>query len=207
MVRRKHIRSLVESLLAQHGVRSVPVPVTKIANALGVRVQQERAEKDLSGFLYRDRKRKLAVIGVNANHNSKRQLFTTAHELGHFLLHDFDDLHVDRQLKVWLRSELSSQGTNVEEKEANLFAAELLMPVRYLEGDVEQIGTIDLGDADGAGGFGREVRREHSGNDLSARLFGIRASVKLESRRGYCEPEKQTGTLRTVSADWISCAP
>ena len=65
-----------------------------------------------------------------------------------FCSHDFDDLHVDRQLRVWLRSELSSQGTNVEEKEANLFAAELLMPVRYLEGDVEQIGTIDLGDAD-----------------------------------------------------------
>ena len=83
---RKHIRSLVESLLAQHGVRSVPVPVTKIANALGVRVQQERAEKDLSGFLYRDRKRRLAVIGVNADHNPKRQRFTTAHELGHFLL-------------------------------------------------------------------------------------------------------------------------
>ena len=42
MVRRKHIRSLVDNLLAQHRVRSVPVPVTKIAQALGVTVQKKR---------------------------------------------------------------------------------------------------------------------------------------------------------------------
>ena len=102
----------------------------------------------MSGFLYRDRKRNLAIIGVNADHHEHRQIFTTAHELGHFLLHDFDDLHVDRQLKVWLRSELSSQGIDDEEKEANLFAAELLMPVRFLGEDVDKIGAIDLEDED-----------------------------------------------------------
>ena len=144
MVRRKHIRSLVEHLLAQHRVQSVPVPVIKIANALGVKVQQEHAESDLSGFLYRDRKRKLAIIGVNAEHHKNRQVFTAAHELGHFLLHDFDDIHVDRQFKVWLRSEASGQGTDIEEKEANLFAAELLMPIRFLSRDVDRIGTFDL---------------------------------------------------------------
>jgi Zn-dependent peptidase ImmA (M78 family) len=148
MVRRKHIRSLVDNLLAQHRVRSVPVPVTKIAQALGVTVQKKRADNELSGFLYRDRKRNLAIIGVNADHHEHRQIFTTAHELGHFLLHDFDDLHVDRQLKVWLRSELSSQGIDDEEKEANLFAAELLMPVRFLGEDVDKIGAIDLEDED-----------------------------------------------------------
>jgi Zn-dependent peptidase ImmA (M78 family) len=146
MVRRKHIRSLVENLLIKHGVRSVPVPVTEIATALGVRVQQEPADDDLSGFLYRDRKRNLAIIGVNAGHHPNRQVFTAAHELGHFMLHDFDDLHVDRQLRVWLRSEVSSQGMDVEEKEANLFAAELLMPTRFLARDVDMIGTIDLED-------------------------------------------------------------
>ena len=148
MVRRKHIRLVVENLLAQHRVRSVPVPVAAIANTLGVRVQHELAENDLSGFLYRDRKRRLAIIGVNAGHSANRQLFTTAHELGHFLLHDFDEVRVDRQMKVWLRSEASSEGTDVEEKEANLFAAELLMPVRFLAKDVEKMGTFDLGDAD-----------------------------------------------------------
>jgi Zn-dependent peptidase ImmA (M78 family) len=120
--------------------------VEQIAATLGIEVQYEPAEADLSGFLYRNRKRKTAIIGVNAIHHSNRQHFTVAHELGHFLLHDFDDVHVDRQFKVWLRNEESSQGVDVEEKEANLFAAELLMPASFLQEDVKQIGVVDLDD-------------------------------------------------------------
>ena len=146
MVRRKHIRALVQRLLTEHQIRSAPVEVADIAKALGVEVQETPAEDDLSGFLYRDRKRKSAVIGVNADHHPNRRNFTTAHELGHYLLHDFDDVHVDRGFKVWLRNDASSQGTNIEEKEANLFAAELLMPASFLSRDVEEIGTIDLMD-------------------------------------------------------------
>jgi Zn-dependent peptidase ImmA (M78 family) len=148
MVRRKHIRALVDRLLSQQRVRSAPVPVKKIAEALGVEVRLASTDDDLSGFLYRDRKRKLAVIGVNADHASNRRNFTAAHELGHFLLHDFEEVHVDRQFKVWLRSETSSQGTDLEEKEANLFAAELLMPARFLANDVDEIGTLDVVDED-----------------------------------------------------------
>ncbi|HVX56095.1 MAG TPA: ImmA/IrrE family metallo-endopeptidase [Candidatus Saccharimonadales bacterium] len=148
MVRRKHIRTLVERLLAEHAIRSGPVDVAGLANALGVEVRQTPAEDELSGFLYRDRNRKTAVIGVNADHHPNRRNFTAAHELGHYLLHDFDDVHVDRDFKVWLRSDASSKGTDVEEKEANLFAAELLMPARFLKRDVEKIGTVDVIDAD-----------------------------------------------------------
>jgi Zn-dependent peptidase ImmA (M78 family) len=144
MVRRKHIRAIADRLLRDYGVQSAPVPVTEIANSLGAEVQLEPAADDLSGFLYRDRKRSRAIIGVNADHHPNRQKFTAAHELGHFLLHDFSDVHVDRQFKVWLRSETSSQGTDEEEKEANLFAAELLMPARFLERDIRQIGAFDL---------------------------------------------------------------
>jgi Zn-dependent peptidase ImmA (M78 family) len=144
MVRRKHIRALAEKLLKEHRIRSAPVPVAEIAKTLGVDVRLEPGEDDLSGFLYRDRQRNRAIIGVNADHHPNRQNFTAAHELGHFLLHEFDDVHVDRQFKVWLRSETSSQGTDDEEKEANLFAAEFLMPARFLEKDVETIGEFDL---------------------------------------------------------------
>lgn len=144
MVRRKHIRTIVENLLTEQRVRSAPIPVMDIADALGAKVKLEPAEDDLSGFLYRDRKKKITIIGVNADHHPNRRNFTAAHELGHFLLHDFDDVHVDRRFKVWLRSETSSQGTDDEEKEANLFAAELLMPARFIAKDIERIGTFDL---------------------------------------------------------------
>lgn len=148
MVRRKQIHALVERLLSEHAVVSAPVPVEKIANSLGVEIRLESADDDLSGFLYRDRQRNLSLIGVNADHHPHRQKFTTAHELAHFLLHDFDSVHVDRQFKVWLRGDKASKGTDVEEKEANLFAAEILMPSRFLDRDVRRIGTIDLLDED-----------------------------------------------------------
>lgn len=144
MVRRKHIRTLVQKLLVDHRVRSAPVQVADIARALGVEVQETPAEDGLSGFLYRDRNQNLAVIGVNADHHPNRRNFTAAHELGHFLLHEFPDVHVDRDFKVWLRNGASSQGVDIEEREANLFAAELLMPSHFLARDVKEIGAIDL---------------------------------------------------------------
>jgi Zn-dependent peptidase ImmA (M78 family) len=144
MIRRKQIRKLAEKLLAEHHVRSAPISAASIAKAHGAEVQLQSAKDDLSGFLYRDRETKHAVIGVNANHHVNRQNFTAAHELGHFLLHDFDDIHVDRGFKVWLRSKSSSQGVDVEEMEANLFAAELLMPEQFLAKDVERLEALDL---------------------------------------------------------------
>jgi Zn-dependent peptidase ImmA (M78 family) len=146
VVRRKHIRTLVSHLLKEHRVRSAPVDMSDLAREMGVEVQEFPAENELSGFLYRDRSRNVAVIGVNAIHAPTRRNFTIAHELGHFLLHEFDDVHVDRQFKVWLRSDVSSHGTDNEEKEANLFAAELLMPANFIARDVDEIGTIDLMD-------------------------------------------------------------
>ncbi len=147
-VRRKHISLIVKQMLTTHRITAPPVPVETLALALGAEVRQEPAEDDLSGFIYRDRKRRSAVIGVNSLHHSNRQRFTVAHELGHFLLHEGDALHVDRRFLVNLRDTKSSEGTDLEEKEANLFAAELLMPRQFLERDVAEIGVVDLEEED-----------------------------------------------------------
>jgi len=148
MVRRKLIRATVDKLLGSQGVISAAVPVVKIAMSLRAEVRYQAAEDDLSGFLYRDRKNNHIIIGVNASHPRLRQTFTIAHEIGHLVLHKFDDIHVDRQFKVWLRSGASSQGTNDEEKEANLFAAELLMPAHLLAADMEQVLVANLSEDD-----------------------------------------------------------
>ena len=135
-VRRKQIRSLVDQLLQQHSIVGPPVPVEKIATALGLELRRAPAEEDLSGFLYRDRQKKTATIGVNSTHHPNRQRFTVGHELGHYLLHDRDGIHVDRRFEIKLRNAKSSEGTDDEEKEANLFAAELLMPHEFLLKDI-----------------------------------------------------------------------
>ena len=64
------------------------------------------------------------------------------------MLHDQGRLHVDRGFVFRLRSDVSSQGTEWEEIEANRFAAELLMPEQFLREDLGGIDSMDMLDDD-----------------------------------------------------------
>jgi Zn-dependent peptidase ImmA (M78 family) len=141
-IRRRKIESLIDGLLADYSITEAPVPVERIAKAKGARIFYQSLEDDVSGFLYRDSTQ--SVIGVNTHHAPVRQNFTTAHELGHLLLHDQEQLHVDLEFRVRLRDNVSNQGTDVDEREANFFAASLLMPRRFLEEDLKNVEDVDL---------------------------------------------------------------
>jgi Zn-dependent peptidase ImmA (M78 family) len=135
-VRRKQIRQLVESLLDKHNVSHGPVPVQKIARAFKIEIKLDQVDDDLSGFLFRDKRAGRTVIGANKRHHENRQRFTIAHELGHYLLHEGETVHLDNQrgaFTINLRNSDSGRGKDDSEREANLFAAELLMPTRFLE--------------------------------------------------------------------------
>jgi Zn-dependent peptidase ImmA (M78 family) len=146
-LRRKHIRNLVDELLLKNKISKAEVPVEVIAKELGATVVKEATEDNLSGFLLRDIKKDRIIIGVNANHIGTRQRFTIAHEIGHLLLHNEETFHIDKKTEgfsVRLRNEESTKGTDRIEREANLFAAELLMPFEFIKKDMEEIGDIDL---------------------------------------------------------------
>ena len=145
---------MVGTLLAESGVVEAPVPISKIAKAKGARIFVDSLEGDLSGFLYRDKDQ--AVIGVNTRHHPVRQNFTIGHELGHYLLHDQEQLHVDHEFRVRLRNDVSSQGTDEAEREANFFAASLLMPKAFLEADLEKEVYVDLLDDEFLHGLSRK---------------------------------------------------
>jgi Zn-dependent peptidase ImmA (M78 family) len=144
-IRRRKVQGVVRDLLATHKVTEAPVPVERIAKAQGARIFYKALEDDLSGFIYRENQQ--SVIGVNTHHAPVRQAFTIAHELGHLLLHDQDheQLHVDRvhDFSIRLRSGASSEGTDESEMEANLFAAELLMPSAFLARDLKNRQLLD----------------------------------------------------------------
>lgn len=72
------------------------------------------------------------IIGVNKNHNIKRQRFTIAHEFGHYILHRregtvYEDTTFFRK----------SNDSSIEYK-ANEFAAEILMPEEMLKNAVHK---------------------------------------------------------------------
>lgn len=133
-VRRKKIQEIAAKLLEQSGVDAPPVPVEKLARDLGLKVRLQPFQGELSGVMFREGD--TAIIGVNAVHHPNRQRFTIAHELGHFLLHEGDPIFIDKIYRVNLRDAVSSEGTDVKEIEANHFAAELLMPERFLANDL-----------------------------------------------------------------------
>jgi hypothetical protein len=139
VVRRKHIREVVGQLLSEHRIHSGPVNVEAIARGMGLVIRYVPAPEDHSGFLIRDSATDRTIIGVNQNHSYNRKRFTIAHEIGHFLLHKFDKIHVDRTNIGFLiknRDGRSAEGEDSEEREANLFAAELLMPRQFIERDL-----------------------------------------------------------------------
>lgn len=155
------IRALVGRVLAESGVRSAPIDVDRVATSLGAEVRREPADDELSGFLLRDTKAGSAVIGVNSKHHPNRQRFTIAHECGHLLLHKGEKVYVDRLgsgFHINLRDSKAAEGVSEVEKEANLFAAELLIPAAFLEADLVKSGGMDLFDEDVLKGLAGKYR-------------------------------------------------
>ena len=143
-MRLRKVREKARNLLAGLEIQAPPIPVMRLARSCGARIVRVSAKDDnIDGFLYQGDA--AVVIGVNRDQATVRQRFTIAHELGHLLLHEHSRVHVDRGFRVRLRSGLSSVGTDLEEMEANRFAAELLMPIDFLHADLEEQ-EFDLAD-------------------------------------------------------------
>jgi Zn-dependent peptidase ImmA (M78 family) len=121
------IETSAEQLLEKLGALRVPVPVEDLAALLSIRISRAPSA-DFSGLLLR--KDGHALIGVNSSEAPVRQRFTIAHELGHFVLHPQKDTFVD------FRNGNKDSATDLRrEREADMFAAALLMPRRVLAKD------------------------------------------------------------------------
>lgn len=151
---RKHIESKAEGLTEAIGHNVIPVPVDVIAYAYGVELKPfEDLGDGVSGLLIVNDGEPL--IGYNQNESGVRQRFTIAHELGHLFLHNkgvVDGVYVDRnaEYKIEFRNEVSSSGEVEKERDANAFAAALLMPKKLLLEEISQH-HLNLADDDSLG--------------------------------------------------------
>lgn len=135
---------LRERYLRTFGGGTIPVPVDSIAeDLLGLRIEQ--AEMDCSGMLL-PAERLIRISAAEAPRNEyplRRYRFTIAHELGHWICHAIEGAE---PAAVFCRAvDISEVAERSIEREANVFAAELLMPepdvrVMWKEvADVEQL--------------------------------------------------------------------
>ncbi|WP_372360429.1 ImmA/IrrE family metallo-endopeptidase [Xanthomonas axonopodis pv. poinsettiicola] len=109
--------------LAEAGLLTVPVNILAVAEFLGLEVIEEPMDDDLSGYL--EKRSGAWVVGVNSFHHRNRKRFTIAHEIAHFVLHsgEKDSFHD----QTFARRN-GNEGASTMEREADKFAADLLMP-------------------------------------------------------------------------------
>jgi Zn-dependent peptidase ImmA (M78 family) len=123
------VRAAASAQLRDFGVLDAPVPASAMARRAGLELRYADFPEDenVSGFIDAESK----AIYVNAAEPPSRQLFTIAHELGHWLLHK-DQVMEGRQYRVLTREPLDAPKPAME-READGFAADLLVPKFMLD--------------------------------------------------------------------------
>ncbi|HLO73880.1 MAG TPA: ImmA/IrrE family metallo-endopeptidase [Flavobacterium sp.] len=135
----KHIEESSENLLRDNGFYKVGFDIDKLVKHLKIELIKKRFdfESDISGLLAINNNR--AVISVNSTEDVKRQRFTIAHEIGHLTLHSKDQpFFVNKTSKVMYRNNASATGEIFKEREANAFAAALLMPRELISNEIDE---------------------------------------------------------------------
>lgn len=123
----KDIASKAIKLIKNSNIINPPVPIKKIVKKLGLAIIPYDFGENISGALFVENDK--AYIGINQNESLVRCRFTLAHELGHFVLHNEEknSIFVDnKNIQILFRH--SENPKDIIEKEANVFAANLLMP-------------------------------------------------------------------------------
>ncbi len=125
-------RNSARQLLKIAGIKKPPVRINELISILkqehGLLVKSWLLEGHVSGFLIKENG--LTAIAYNETHHVHRQRFTVAHEIGHLVLGHKNTVR---------HSDISE----AEEKEAQIFATELLMPLDFLKADLKN-GSFDI---------------------------------------------------------------
>ena len=118
--------AITQKILEDNEIKRPPVPVKDIIEKAGINVEfvnfKEMGDR-IAGFTHFPTK----TIYVNARDSLNRQTFTMAHEYGHWILHKSLFEQHPEKYKVLLRTSGEKQNDPLE-KEANSFAANLLVP-------------------------------------------------------------------------------
>jgi len=130
----KYIEEKTEQLLKSLNAMKLPIDPKKCAESYSVVVNGVKMNDNVSGlFMTKD---SVSYIMYNLDEVKQRQRFTIAHEFGHFILHKDVKLFIDKSQKTLYRNSASTTGESLKEREANAFAASLLMPKALIEEEI-----------------------------------------------------------------------
>jgi Zn-dependent peptidase ImmA (M78 family) len=126
----------VEGLRKEAGELHAPINPINIASYLGIEVYETSFTpedgQNVSGIVAIEEE--IPVIYVNENDAYVRKRFTIAHEIGHVFLGHLTNKENNELIDDEVR--LRSAVWNIEEKHANAFAAQLLMPASLVRNEI-----------------------------------------------------------------------
>jgi Zn-dependent peptidase ImmA (M78 family) len=115
---------------------SFPIDLDKICNLFQINLIKKTVE-GLSGAAIVEGAAK--TILVNNSEPETRQRFTISHELGHLLLHKNENLNYSQVPVVLFRESTATAFQDWKEREANCFAANLLMPTKAIQVRIQEL--------------------------------------------------------------------
>jgi Zn-dependent peptidase ImmA (M78 family) len=119
-------------ILRDNFITKPPVNVYPIAQNLGLYISERSFPKPkyngVSGYIHLEDQ----TIVVNIEESANRKKFTIAHEIGHWVLHK-SLLVQDPKMGILNRKPLGRRDPKPVEREANVFAAHLLIPDGMLD--------------------------------------------------------------------------
>lgn len=121
----------------------LPINLDLLIEKEGINLISYPFKDDISGVLILEGDK--ATIGIDKNSNNVRKRFTLAHELGHYKLHaQKSNVFMDN---VFFRKKSEGYTSKEEkiEKEANYFAANILMPENLIRKEILEL-NCDLHD-------------------------------------------------------------
>ena len=129
----------VREFAEKNGVSLLPLDIKALVKLFNVQLFEEDMD-GLSGYI--EKRSDRWFIGINQYDHPRRQRFTIAHELAHFLLHkEIMETQGGRHEDTIMMRDGSA---NQIEKEANHYASELLMPENEIRRLVrEGVNTIE----------------------------------------------------------------
>jgi Zn-dependent peptidase ImmA (M78 family) len=139
MLTYKYIEEKAEELLKSNNLFKAGFDINKLALKLKIKLVAADLSDDVSGFFVINKG--IPTITYKKEHiKSKRTRFTIAHEIGHYILHSKEQpIFIDKTLKILYRNSASSTGEILKEREANTFAAALLMPKQLVDTEINNL--------------------------------------------------------------------
>ena len=147
--------------IARRYATEAPVRVFDLARELGLGPVQAPLPDKISGLIRRKPDGEWEIV-VNAGHPITRQRFTVAHEIGHFIFHRHRLANGVSDTLAYRADDVEMPNPNIgweQERQANNFAANLLIPPQFLRA------------AQASGLIGDE--------DLAARFQVSRAAIRI----------------------------